>query len=1002
MRRFLIAVAIAGALGHLPCHAQRSMPPGDPNLNAHWDWTTDQAQTLFHHRPGQAPGRVEVPLPFFCPGNRLYQSPGNLFREDGWLLAHRDFGTEEAAPAIPYFTLYNKYRGIFRVMLCSATQPGDAQLAGMLQLHPDSLAAGHGAPLFTFSNGGSRGFRSDYEPSQVEVAFSPLHKGNAWMVFDFQVIGYDPDLGRKDPRLLFTLHRLPSSGDEWMNLGIGTAPSELDAALRTGGAGFRYYPSVRGWCETEYARASQGTTPIEAPFHMIGSTHPASCAPLVAALGERVNGWLGGTHAACPWEPISYRGQISTPVRQGLGDCELLSLSLHLHADGQGRQETQGHRPVQPLPWGLFNFEAAPVLVEHPILGEEVEEGSRRVVLAQAPRSHLNPEADLEALSMSFEANLSATEPGPDGLCTFEGFLPISTKKGPSLPRGCGVSDLIVTMHFKTRYPTREADDCYTVVRRLPCTLAGRAAPLALDVADPEQTPGATPRTSGPGTPSSSGPATPNSFRMERGSRLLLVSNRVPWTVAVAGGVGTLKPSSGGLATALARTHERSETLWVGWPGDLAGLDPLERNKILDALQRNRIVPVELSDAEVEHYYEGFSNGVLWPLFHSFLDKTKLEMDKDWDAYLAVNKRFAQATAQRAVPGDSVWIHDFQLMLVPGMLRELQPDLRIGFFLHIPFPAFEVFRVLPWRETLLQGVLGADLVGFHTQDYQAHFAKAASRILGAQPAAEGLTFQGRPITLGSYGIGIDALAFARAAASPPVLERVAEIRRDLGGRTLLLGVDRLDYTKGIPQRLLGVERYLEQHPDQRGSILLLQVAVPSRERVPAYIEYRKQVDEIAARINGHFGTPGRVPIHLLHQSFPFEGVVALYRAADVMLVTPLRDGMNLVAKEFCATRGDDSGVLILSEFTGAAQVLREAILVNPYDTQAMAVALDTALRMPQDQVRGRMGALRRQVATHDVHRWAKAFVVDLEAQAPDPGTDASRPMNAPAKLCLRH
>ncbi|GLH73905.1 bifunctional alpha,alpha-trehalose-phosphate synthase (UDP-forming)/trehalose-phosphatase [Geothrix limicola] len=481
-------------------------------------------------------------------------------------------------------------------------------------------------------------------------------------------------------------------------------------------------------------------------------------------------------------------------------------------------------------------------------------------------------------------------------------------------------------------------------------------------------------------------------------AKLLLVSNRVPWTVACAGGKGVLKPSSGGLATALAGTHARGETLWVGWPGDLGGLDAEARQAILDELQAQRVIPVELSAEEVERYYEGFSNGVLWPLFHYLLDKVRLDTDQDWDAYASVNQRFAEAAAERAEPGDSVWIHDYQLMLVPRYLRELRPDLRIGFFLHIPFPAYEVFRILPWRELLLQGVLASDLVGFHTPGYQAHFVNASRRILGAESREDGLDYDGHHVALGDYAIGIDAEAFSTTAASPSVMARVQEIRQDLGGRTLILGVDRLDYTKGIPQRLLAVERYLELHPEMRDSVLFLQASVPSRERVEAYAQYRKQVDEVTGRINGLYGSPSRVPVHVLHRNIPFEELVALYRAADVMLVTPLRDGMNLVAKEFCATRGDDSGILILSEFAGASADLREAILVNPYDTGAMAEALDTALRMPPGQARARMRALRKRVITHDVHRWAEAFLRDLHAQGPSPHPMAAHEAFLPSLL----
>jgi trehalose 6-phosphate synthase/phosphatase len=481
-------------------------------------------------------------------------------------------------------------------------------------------------------------------------------------------------------------------------------------------------------------------------------------------------------------------------------------------------------------------------------------------------------------------------------------------------------------------------------------------------------------------------------------AKLLLVSNRVPWTVASAGGKGVLKPSSGGLATALAGTHARGETLWVGWPGDLSGLDAEGRTAVLEELRTHRVIPVELSAEEVERYYEGFSNGVLWPLFHYLLDKVRLDTDQDWDAYATVNQRFAQAAAECAEPGDSVWVHDYQLLLVPRYLRELRPDLRIGFFLHIPFPAYEVFRILPWRELLLQGILASDLVGFHTPGYQAHFTSTARRLLGAESRDDGIDYEGHHVALGDYAIGIDAEMFSRTADSPAVLARVQEIRQDLGGRTLLLGVDRLDYTKGIPQRLLAVERFLELHPDLRDSILYLQAAVPSRERVEAYAQYRRQVDEVTGRINGLYGSPSRVPVHVLHRSIPFEELVALYRAADVMLVTPLRDGMNLVAKEFCATRSDDSGILILSEFAGAAADLREAILVNPYDTGAMALALDTALRMPPGQSRARMRALRKRVATHDVHRWAEAFVRDLHAQGPPPHALAAHEAFLPSLL----
>jgi len=461
-------------------------------------------------------------------------------------------------------------------------------------------------------------------------------------------------------------------------------------------------------------------------------------------------------------------------------------------------------------------------------------------------------------------------------------------------------------------------------------------------------------------------------------SRIILVSNRLPWTVSVHDGQGDLLPSSGGLATALAGTHAQGDTLWVGWPGDLSILSDSERERILSSLRERRFVPLELNPKEVERYYEGFSNGVLWPMFHYLLDKVRLDADLDWDAYASVNERFATAVAETAEPDDLVWVHDYQLMLVPKMLRELRPDLRIGFFLHIPFPAHEVFRILPWRESLLQGLLASDLVGFHTSDYQDHFATCTIKMLGAEETSVGVHYKGKTTCLSHYAIGIDADAFSALAANPLVQQRAAQIRHDIGGRKLLVGVDRLDYTKGIPRRLLAFERFLEQHPQAKDEVLLLQAAVPSRQGVEAYSQFRKQVDEIAGRINGQFGGPTRVPIHLLHQALPFEELVALYCAADTMLVTPLRDGMNLVAKEFCATRNDDSGVLVLSEFAGAAAELKGSLLVNPYDIGSVAGAIERTLQMDPREVGLRMRALRRRVFQGNVHRWAADFIRDLE------------------------
>jgi trehalose 6-phosphate synthase/phosphatase len=387
----------------------------------------------------------------------------------------------------------------------------------------------------------------------------------------------------------------------------------------------------------------------------------------------------------------------------------------------------------------------------------------------------------------------------------------------------------------------------------------------------------------------------------------------------------------------------------------------------------------------VSQYYDGFSNAVLWPLFHYLLDRIP-PTSQEWEAYRSVNERFADAAA--AVwrdPSDLVWVHDYQLALVPQMLRTRVPRARIGFFLHIPFPASEVLRILPWREQVIEGMLGADLVGFHTYTYRSHFASAVLRILGIQAQGDCIYVDGREIRLGVFPIGVDARAFGALAADPGLLREVTAIRKDARDEKILLGVDRLDYTKGIPWRLLAFERLLEKKPQWRRKVRLVQIAVPSRDNVTSYQEFRRQVDELVGRINGIYSTVDWTPIHYVHRSLEERNVVALYRAADVMLVTPLRDGMNLVAKEFVTCRTDEEGVLVLSEFAGAAAEMGEALQVNPYDIDAMAETFDAALRMPDEERRLRMRSLRRRIAARDVHSWAQGFLDALDQTRPEGG-----------------
>lgn len=457
--------------------------------------------------------------------------------------------------------------------------------------------------------------------------------------------------------------------------------------------------------------------------------------------------------------------------------------------------------------------------------------------------------------------------------------------------------------------------------------------------------------------------------------RLIIVSNRLPVTVRVEHGEPVVHMSVGGLATGLRTPHERSNGLWIGWPGDLGDLDPIGREKVLCRLAERRTIPVELESKEIEVFYEHISNAVLWPTFHDRVDRLPLRVE-GWDVYDAVNARFADIVAEHYRPGDVVWVHDYQLMRLPALLRDRIPAARIGFFLHIPFPNPEIYFALPTRAWLVEGMMGADLVGFHTRRFQGHFRAALRRLFGLEMDAAGYVPWGkRRVRLGVYPIGVDTAGLAARAASPEVDTLVNELSTP--GQRLLVGIDRLDYSKGIPRRLIAVERLLAVHPEWRENVRFVQVAVPSRDRVAAYREFRGEVEGLVGRINGRFGTPTWTPIHYMHRGVSTDVVLGLCRAADVALVTPLRDGMNLVAKEFAASRIDEDGVLILSEFAGAADELTDALIVNPYDVDGTAEAIHTALTMDAAERRRRMRALRDQVLANDVHRWVSTFLETL-------------------------
>ena len=460
--------------------------------------------------------------------------------------------------------------------------------------------------------------------------------------------------------------------------------------------------------------------------------------------------------------------------------------------------------------------------------------------------------------------------------------------------------------------------------------------------------------------------------------RLLLVSHRLPVTITRGETGHTIEPSAGGLAHALWPMHSTGATLWLGWPGELPA-DAAASRRIGRALRHDRLIPVAIPAALEEAFYHGFSNSVLWPLFHYFPHLAILDRSW-WEAYRRANHLFAHAVARVWRPGDSIWVHDYHLMLLPGMLRERWPHARIGFFLHTPFPSAEIFRILPWRREVLHGVLGADLVGFHVYDYLRHFRIAAIRVLGVEGEADRLAVEGRVVHLGAFPVGIEAARYQAASTrDPEALAQIENLPRELKGRRLILGVDRMDYTKGIPERLEGYELFLERFPKHHGQVELVQIGVPTRTGVEKYQELRSRVEGIVGRINGRFGTPDWTPVKYIFRPIPFGRLCALYRYAHVVLVTPLRDGMNLVAKEYLACKRDGGdGVLVLSEFTGAAAELGEALLVNPFDIDAIAVAIHRALTMPAAERKGRLNHLLARLGQAQTRPWGPTFAAALE------------------------
>ncbi len=461
-------------------------------------------------------------------------------------------------------------------------------------------------------------------------------------------------------------------------------------------------------------------------------------------------------------------------------------------------------------------------------------------------------------------------------------------------------------------------------------------------------------------------------------NKIIIVSNRLPVNASKSGETIKFKKSVGGLATGLGSFYRNFEkSIWVGWPGIANERLKGKRKEVEAALAKEKCMPVFLSKKDIEHYYYGFSNKTIWPLFHYFTEYVIYDKTM-WHSYEYVNREFLKVIMKVAKNGDTIWIHDYQLMLLPSLIRRKMPDVSIGFFLHIPFPSFEVFRTLPWRNEILDGLLGADLIGFHTYDYTTYFLNSVRRLKGIENTLGRMNIKDRIVKADAFPMGIDYEKFANAEKDPTVQKSINNIKKTVGDRKIILSVDRLDYTKGILQRLKSFDKFLEEYTQYRSKVVMILIAVPSRTHVERYMQLKKEVDETVGNINGKYGTIGWTPVRYMYRALPFNRLTALYIASDVAPITPLRDGMNLVAKEYIATKTNGKGVLILSEMTGAAKEMDGALIVNPNNEEEMAKAIKTALEMPEKQQIERNRMMQRRLKRYTVKRWADDFIKVLE------------------------
>jgi len=449
--------------------------------------------------------------------------------------------------------------------------------------------------------------------------------------------------------------------------------------------------------------------------------------------------------------------------------------------------------------------------------------------------------------------------------------------------------------------------------------------------------------------------------------RLVVVSNRGPYRISATSRGIKYERTIGGLVTSLLPMLEQNGGEWIAW-GEPAGRYEIPLRKPRFSLHH-----LSLTEAQARGFYQGFSNGALWPLCHCFLGRTRYDLN-EWRIYEEVNQLFATAALEDSSETDILWVHDYQLARVPHVIRQQRPSAKLLFFWHIPFPPVDLFRTIPWRRPLLESLLACDLIGFHIPGYARNFAENAVEILGARYEDGTIHYGGRATRVLARPIGIDYAAIDREARSQRIEKRVHNLRQALGAGTLIVGVERMDYTKGIVERLRAVEYLLEHQPAWRGKFSLIQIVTPSRLDVEAYRQKKREIDETVGRVNGRFSDSTWIPIRYLHRSFSPSELITYYRVADIALVTPLRDGLNLIAKEFAAARIHDDGVIILSEFAGAAHQLPEALITNPYGQEEMAATLEQALKMPISEQRWRMEAMRNRIKSQDIKWWANEFL----------------------------